>query len=113
MGKLPVPLRTCWTPVHRGVTPTFTSLDDPSQSTGKRTRDDKDSEEFLHMRTTLSAEMKDFVADSHAKPPHAQARGFLSITNGDLRMADQCFKDTHELLRVVRDAIQGKLDCYS
>lgn len=94
--------------IRRGVTHTPTSLDDPSQPTGKRARDDEDSEGFLHMRTTPGAEMKDFVADRHAKPPHA--RIFSRLLMETYGWPIKCFKDIPELLCVVRDAIQGKLD---
>jgi len=98
--------RLCAAFIRRGVTHTSSSLDPPTESTRKRSRDEK-TEAFLHMKTTAT-EIKDFVAGNAAQPP--RPRVFSRLVMETYGWPIKFFKDIPELLSVVRDAIQGMFD---
>jgi hypothetical protein len=81
------------------------SLDPPPHPKAKRPRDEA-TESFLHMRVTAS-DMKHFTAGSDAQPPNPRVLTRLLMETYGWPI--KFFKDIPELLRVVRDAIQGLL----
>jgi hypothetical protein len=93
--------------IRRGVTHTPLSLDPPTHSDRKRPRDEK-TEALLHMKTTAS-DTKDFVAGNNAKPPGA--RVFSRLVMETYGWPIKYFIDIPELLRVIRDVIQGMFVC--
>ena len=93
--------------IRCGVKHTPLSLDPQAKSGLKRPRDEK-TEAFLHMKTT-EPDTKDFVAGNDAEPP--RARVFSRLVMETYGWPIKYFKDIPELLRVIRDVIQGMFDC--
>ena len=89
--------------IRRGVTHTPLSLDPPNQSGRKRPRNEE-TEAFLHIKDTAS-DIKDFIAGNDVKPP--KARVFTRLVMETYGWPIKYFKDIPELLRVIRDVIQG------
>lgn len=92
--------------IRRDLTHSSSALDPPPQPNGKRPRDE-DTERFLHMNTTTS-EIKHFVAGTAARPPNARVLTRLLMETYGWPI--KYFSSISELLRVMRDAIQGTLN---